>query len=58
MTLGELIRNISTTDVIGGVGVEIKGVEIDSRRVSEGCLFVAMFLSAVFQYFGMLVSLL
>ena len=42
MTLGELIRNISTTDVVGGVGVEIKGVEIDSRRVSEGCLFVAM----------------
>ena len=42
MTLKELIKNVHPTNVTGGTDVEITGVDIDSRRVERGHLFVAM----------------
>ena len=42
MKLTELIKNINPTTVIGNADVEITGVNIDSRRIAEGHLFVAM----------------
>lgn len=42
MTLSELIKNIDTVNITGSTDIEIKGVDIDSRRVAEGHLFVAM----------------
>ena len=42
MTLSELIKNIDTVNITGSTDIEIKGVDIDSRRVAEDHLFVAM----------------
>jgi len=42
MKLKELIKNITPISVNGSVDVEISGVDIDSRRVQGGHLFVAM----------------
>lgn len=42
MTLKELIKNICTVSITGNTDIEIKGVDIDSRRVADGHLFVAM----------------
>ena len=42
MRLNELLINIKNTDITGNADVEITGVNIDSRRISEGHLFVAM----------------
>lgn len=42
MILKDLLKNISTVSVNGSVDVDITGVDIDSRQVSGGHLFVAM----------------
>lgn len=42
MILNELIKNIRPTAVIGDGNVEITGVNIDSRRIAKGHLFIAM----------------
>ena len=42
MTLKELIKNIRPESITGDTGIEIKGVNIDSRRIVDGHLFVAM----------------
>lgn len=42
MELKELIRNISPINIIGCTEKEITGVNIDSRRIEAGHLFVAM----------------
>lgn len=42
MKLKELIRNISPVKVVGNDDVEITGVNIDSRCIAKGHLFVAM----------------
>ena len=42
MKLKELIKNISPLQVIGDTEVEIAGVNIDSRRIADHHLFVAM----------------
>ena len=42
MTLSELLKNVSPTCIEGDAGIEITGVNIDSRRVAPGNLFVAM----------------
>ena len=42
MTLKELIKNIRPESITGDTGIEIKGVNIDSRRIAAGHLFVAM----------------
>jgi UDP-N-acetylmuramoyl-L-alanyl-D-glutamate--2,6-diaminopimelate ligase len=42
MKLSELLRNIKPIEIIGDVEVEITGVNIDSRRINTGHLFVAM----------------
>jgi len=42
MKLNELIRNIKPTAVIGSDDIDITGVNIDSRRIAKGHLFIAM----------------
>lgn len=42
MVLKELIKNIRTLNVTGSTEKEITGVNIDSRRIETGHLFVAM----------------
>ena len=42
MTLKELLKNICAVSITGNTEIEIKGVDIDSRRVAEGHLFIAM----------------
>ena len=42
MKLSELLKNIKPTAIVGDCETEITGVEIDSRKVETGCLFVAM----------------
>ena len=42
MKLKELIRTLQPVKVIGDKDIEIKGVDIDSRLVEEGHLFIAM----------------
>ena len=41
MTLEELIEGLELTKVVGKTDIDIKGVNIDSRRIAEGHLFVA-----------------
>ena len=42
MKLSELLKNIRPTAIIGKQDVDIKGVNIDSRKIAEGHLFIAM----------------
>ena len=42
MRLNELLINIKNADITGNADVEITGVNIDSRRIEEGHLFVAI----------------
>ncbi|MBR7086248.1 MAG: UDP-N-acetylmuramoyl-L-alanyl-D-glutamate--2,6-diaminopimelate ligase [Prevotella sp.] len=42
MKLSELLQNIKPTKTLGNMDVDIKGIEIDSRKVARGGLFVAM----------------
>ena len=42
MELKELIRNISPINIVGCTEKEITGINIDSRRIEAGHLFVAM----------------
>lgn len=42
MRLSELLKNISVTQLIGSTEVEVTGVNIDSRKVENGHLFMAM----------------
>ena len=42
MKLKELLANIRPLDIIGDAEVDITGVNIDSRRIENGHLFVAM----------------
>ncbi|GAW28796.1 MULTISPECIES: UDP-N-acetylmuramoyl-L-alanyl-D-glutamate--2,6-diaminopimelate ligase [unclassified Carboxydocella] len=42
MILSELLQGLKTSQVIGSLAVEIKGIAHDSRRVEPGFLFVAI----------------
>ena len=42
MKLQELLKNIKPTPIEGNTDVEITGVNIDSRKIKDGHLFVAM----------------
>lgn len=42
MKLNELIKAIQTTQVVGATDLEITGVDIDSRQVAAGHLFMAV----------------
>ncbi len=41
MVLKDLLRNIKTLSITGSVDIDIKGVNIDSRRIEDGHLFIA-----------------
>ena len=40
MKLQELLKNIEPIQIIGDVDVEVSGINIDSRKIKEGHLFV------------------
>lgn len=42
MLLKQILNQIDPLNVTGALDKDIKGVEIDSRKVGEGFLFVAM----------------
>ena len=42
MTIRELITGIKTIAVVGDQNAQVKDIQLDSRKVSAGCLFVAM----------------
>ena len=42
MKLQELLKGIKPTSIVGGVDADITGVDIDSRQVKDGHLFIAM----------------
>ena len=42
MRLNELLKDVESLNIIGDVNVEITGVNIDSRRIEKGHLFVAI----------------
>ena len=42
MVLSELLKNIEPACTIGSTDTDITGVNIDSRRIKQGHLFVAM----------------
>lgn len=42
MRLNELLRNVKPIAIQGSVDVEITGIEIDSRKVTAGNMFVAI----------------
>ena len=42
MKLSELLKNIKTIDIQGDADADITGVNIDSRRIEKGHLFVAI----------------
>ncbi len=42
MILSELLRNIQPTSIKGDAGIDITGIDIDSRQVGKRFLFVAM----------------
>ena len=42
MKIKELLKNIKPLEIVGDADVDITGVNIDSRRIENGHLFVAM----------------
>ena len=42
MKLSELLKNIKPTGIKGDTDIDITGIDIDSRKVGEGFLFIAM----------------
>ena len=42
MTIRELITGIKTIAVVGDQNAQVTDIQLDSRKVSAGCLFVAM----------------
>ena len=41
MTISELIKEIEVLRTVGDTSKEVTDIQFDSRRVGEGCLFVA-----------------
>ncbi len=42
MVLSELLNDLKPTSIVGSTDIDITGVNIDSRRIKDGHLFVAM----------------
>ena len=42
MKLNEILSKVKPLDIVGNAEVEITGVNIDSRRIENGHLFVAI----------------
>ena len=42
MKLNELLKHVEVVEILGNMDVEITGVNIDSRRIEAGHLFVAI----------------
>ena len=42
MKLQQLIQDCEPQKVVGSIDKEVKGIEIDSRRIQKGAMFVAM----------------
>ena len=42
MKLNELLKNVKPLDIIGPTDIEIVGLDIDSRQIQSGFLFIAI----------------
>ena len=42
MKLNELLENVEVLNILGDTEVEITGVNIDSRKIEKGHLFIAI----------------
>ena len=42
MTIGELVSGLKTIRTVGDTSVSVTDIQLDSRKVGKGCLFVAM----------------
>lgn len=42
VTIGELISGLKILNTVGSTGTEVTDIQLDSRKVDKGCLFVAM----------------
>ena len=42
MRLSELLKKVKPISIVGNADADIKGVNIDSRKIEEGHLFVAI----------------
>ena len=42
VTIGELVSGLKTVRTVGDMSVSVTDIQLDSRKVSKGCLFVAM----------------
>ena len=42
MRLNDIIKAISTCEIIGGADIDVTGIQMDSRLVEEGNMFVAV----------------
>lgn len=42
MKLGDIIKGVKTVEVHGNLNCDIKGVNIDSRLIKEGHIFIAI----------------
>ena len=42
MKLSELLKNVEVLNILGKDDIEITGVNIDSRRIEDGLLFIAI----------------
>ena len=42
MELEKLLKNVKPTNIAGDTTIDITGVNIDSRRIQQGHIFVAM----------------
>lgn len=42
MKLSETLKTIKTVNIIGSTDIDLTGINIDSRRIKAGHLFVAM----------------
>ena len=42
MKLNELLKNVKPLDIIGPTDIEIEGLDIDSRQIQSGFLFIAI----------------
>ena len=42
ITIKELVSGLKTVNIKGNAGTEVTDIQLDSRKVAPGCLFVAM----------------
>ena len=42
ITLSQLLKNVKPTEIVGSTDIEVTGINIDSRKIEDGHVFIAM----------------